>query len=157
MKDRGPTFHWAIPFPDPWSKDQSYWLCIASPIPLLSSFEQTPFQDSCAVWRQLLISYLSFLFFFLLLLETAWDRLKYCPKEVLNIKVAAFYQMAVYLAVAGDILRCLILCCSGDVLGRIWDWIMSVPENFPTYFFVTFFYQTFEPRSGHVSCQVLHR
>ena len=44
-------------------------------------------------------------------------------------------EIAVHLAVAGDVFDGVFLCClfPGDVLGEIWDWIESVSEGFPTY------------------------
>ena len=49
--------------------------------------------------------------------------------------------MAVHLAVAGDVFDDVLFCALSflpqHVLDEIWDWIESVPENFPTYFWIS--------------------
>ena len=46
------------------------------------------------------------------------------------------WEIAVHLAVAGDVHDGVVLCCpffSRDVLDEFWDLIESVSEGFPTY------------------------
>ena len=47
-------------------------------------------------------------------------------------------EVAVHLAVVGDVFDGAFLCClfyPRDILDEIWDLIGSVSENFPTYFY----------------------
>ena len=49
-----------------------------------------------------------------------------------------YWEIAVHLAVAGDVFDgvflCAVLFSPRDVLGEIWDLIESVSEGFPAYF-----------------------
>ena len=44
------------------------------------------------------------------------------------------WEMIVHLAVAGDVFDG-VLFFPRDVLDKIWDWMETVPENFPSYSF----------------------
>ena len=59
MIDNNPKFHWAVPCAYPWSKYQSYWLCIA--IPPFNFWTDTQVGELCCLLTTLLFSLIQLL------------------------------------------------------------------------------------------------